>query len=224
MLNKLGKKLGAGRIKTRIDALIFAKQLRLLDLAPQVVVDVGVRRGTPWLYNSFPDADFILVDPQRAGLSAVTFRPKRFSFLNKALGAREGQLEFKEQGDLSTFLERTELTATAETTETYAVEVTTLDKIIDGVPPDSRCGLKLDVEGFELEVLRGLDKHAGRIDFIIAELSIRNRFENSYTASDFIIAAREKGFRFANIMGRVPLRIPRFLDCLFLPDSSLRFD
>jgi len=29
--------------------------------APQTIFDVGVAKGTPWLYDAFPDAYFVLV-------------------------------------------------------------------------------------------------------------------------------------------------------------------
>ena len=31
---------------------------------PQTVFDVGVGNGTPWLYGAFPDAHFVLIEPQ----------------------------------------------------------------------------------------------------------------------------------------------------------------
>ena len=43
----------------------FVDQYKLLDnfkklgFYPKVVFDVGVARGTPWLYESFPDAYFL---------------------------------------------------------------------------------------------------------------------------------------------------------------------
>jgi hypothetical protein len=39
-----------------------------IDYQPEIVIDVGVRKGTPWLYESFPDAFYILVDPQSTGI------------------------------------------------------------------------------------------------------------------------------------------------------------
>jgi 16S rRNA G527 N7-methylase RsmG len=32
---------------------------------PKTVIDVGVGRGTPWLYQAYPTAKFILVEPLR---------------------------------------------------------------------------------------------------------------------------------------------------------------
>lgn len=49
----------------------FDRLVRLLDrygLRPRTVIDVGVAEGTPWLYEAWPDAALVLIDPSRESL------------------------------------------------------------------------------------------------------------------------------------------------------------
>ena len=97
-----------------------------------------------------------------------------------------------------------------------------LDLIIDEHAPTGRLGLKIDVEGFELEVFRGLTRHLDRIDFIMSEVSVRDRFVDGYNLSDLVAELREKGFRFFNILN--PSKpIANFYDCLFLAKDDPLF-
>jgi hypothetical protein len=124
-----------------------AEVLRGLERKPDAIIDVGVRGGTPWLYEVFADTPFVLVDPQEGGAALLTSKPKDFVFLNMAAGRAPGRLTLNEQGAMSTFLTRTKLTE-VRTRKTYEVEVTTLDAIIDAHLPDAnRIGLKIDTEG-----------------------------------------------------------------------------
>jgi FkbM family methyltransferase len=202
----------------------FAEALRALGREPDAVIDIGVRQGTPWLYEVFADAPFLLVDPQEGGESLLTARPSSFVFVNKAAGRAPGRLTLNEQGAMSTFLARTELTH-VPTRRTYEVEVVTLDDLIDLHLPDARrIGLKIDTEGFEIEVLAGLVRRLDRIDFIVSEASVLNRFEGSYNFSELVAALWDKGLRFYNFLGEPGLRAPRVHDCIFLPARDPAFD
>ena len=63
--------------------------LRTYGFAPATVFDVGVYTGTPWLYESFPDAHFVLIDPQ-GDLQGP--RPAKGDFHAVAVGAEPGQM------------------------------------------------------------------------------------------------------------------------------------
>ena len=70
----------------------FLKRLvRRNKIIADEVVDVGVRAGTPSLYQSFPAAKFFLVDPQKGGESLLEERPQNFEFLNIGLGSVPGK-------------------------------------------------------------------------------------------------------------------------------------
>jgi FkbM family methyltransferase len=201
-------------------ARLFGSLARKVD----AVVDVGVRRGTPWLYEVFPDARFVLVDPQEGGEALLTAAPADFVFVNKALGRAPGRMTINEQGAMSTFLERTSLTQ-VPIRKRREVEIVTLEATIAEHLADARrIGLKIDTEGFELEVLGGLGKAAGRIDFIVSEASVLNRFENSYNFSELVAQLWKMDFRFYNFLNPAHLKAPRFYDCLFFRKDDMVFE
>jgi len=106
-----------------------------------------------------------------------------------------------------------------------AVRDRTLDAIIDAHLPDAkRIGIKIDTEGFEMEVIAGLDRHLSRIDFLVSEASVLNRFEGSYNFSELVAALWDKGLRFYNLLGQTGLRAPRVYDCIFLQANDPAFD
>lgn len=201
-----------------------ARLFRGLGRKVDGVVDVGVRRGTPWLYEVFPEARFVLVDPQEGGETLLTVRPADFVFVNKALGRAPGRLTLNEQGAMSTFLERTSLTNVA-TRKRYEAEIVTLDAVIaEHLPAQHSIGIKIDTEGFELEVLGGLSAAAARVDFIVAEASVLNRFQNSYNFSELVAQLWKMDFRFYNVLNPSHPKAPRFYDCLFFRKDDAVFD
>lgn len=203
----------AGAAKPDV-GLFTPRYLRKIDPGVASIIDVGVNHGTPALYRAFGRLPFLLVDPQRDADARLTVRPRDYRFANLALGAAPGTLTIHEEGGRSTALERTALTK-ARDTETYQAEVTTLDRLIDLYAPAGPIGLKIDTEGYELEVLKGLDRHAASIGFVICECSVRRRFVGGYAMADLVGALKAKGFDIFNFLNP-PKEKPNFYDLLFL--------
>jgi FkbM family methyltransferase len=195
-------------------------------LRPQVdeVLDIGVRKGTPFLYNSFPDATFFLIDPQEGGEADLRIRPKTFRFLNVAVGREAGKLTIHEheEGAKSSLLERTSLTQ-GQIRKSYTVPVQTIDEIIRNNCKSDRIGIKLDTEGYELEAILGFNATCERVRFLIAEVSVKDRFVNGYTFGELIAALMQRGFRFYNILNPARRKAPLFYDCIFFRHDDLLF-
>lgn len=198
----------------RPTSLLNAHYLASLNLAAGVIIDVGVWAGTSQLYEAFPDRPFVLVDPQRGAEDLLKSRPNHYRFVNKALGRHTGHALLTDSGAKSSLLERTALTSEGHTVA-YEVEVTTLDELIDDLCLTGPIGLKLDTEGYEIEIMSGLDRHAGKVEFAICEASVRKRFVDSYQFSDLVAFMRDKGLLFYNVLNGQQ-RHPLFYDVLFL--------
>ena len=197
----------------------FLKRLvRRNKIIADEVVDVGVRAGTPSLYQSFPAAKFFLVDPQKGGESLLEERPQNFEFLNIGLGSVPGKCILNEQGGKSSVLERTPITA-GKIIEKYEFEVSTLDNLIGERLHSHNIGLKIDTEGYELEIVKGLNDHCERVSFIIAEVSVRKRFVDSYGFHELVNALWDRGFSFYTVVSP-PSSKPFHHDMLFLPISN----
>lgn len=204
-----------------------AEHLQSFCLAPDVVFDVGVDTGTPFLYHAFPDAQFILIDPRRESRAALTGpdAPKKAKFLETALGANPGTLTLNiplsdkgEQGAMASLRQRTDtLAAKFSRIETRAVNVTTLD--ILAADFKGRFGLKIDTEGFEDEVLSGAVETLLRTDFVILELSLVQRFAGIVAPSHLFTRLAAAGLEFRDVLrmtgdGRGG-GAPRLMDILF---------
>lgn len=194
---------------------------RSLRTEPETVIDVGVSRGTRWLYRSFPDARFILVDPLPDFEQTLIDPPKHFQCVNLGLGSTKGRMELDLRGPRSSVHIWSEK-SNSSSEGRVEVQIETLDALIDDHAPSGGIGLKIDTEGHEVEVLKGLDRHRDRVEFIVCECSIRRRFADDYRFSELIAELAAKGFELYNFLSLQKPR-PVHYDCLFLRSDDRRF-
>jgi FkbM family methyltransferase len=166
--------------------LFKADYLRSLRFGVRTVLDVGVYTGTPHLYRAFDDCLFVLIDPLKNCKNLLECQPRRYHFISKELASVPGTLTLTEQAAGKTsFLERTALTV-EPIADRYDVPVTTLDLLLDTLDIESPIGVKIDAEGGELDMLRGLTRHWEKVQFVICEASVRRRFIASYQLSELV--------------------------------------
>lgn len=200
-----------------------ARYFRGYGFEAPTIIDVGVLNGTPFLYDAFPERRFVLVDPLEESRDAVAdlWGGLDYEFHVTALGARKGKLRLEidprrlARSSGSRRLENGAVLAQRE------VDVVRLDSITDGMA--GPFGLKIDTEGQELEVLRGAMRTLKRCEFVVAETSIKKRFEGGYRFSDMIAFMAAQGFEVHSFLSGLT-RAPRMSDVLFLPADSPRFD
>ena len=211
-----------------------AAHLAAFGLAPDVVFDVGVDRGTPALYRAFPQALFVLIDPRPEARAATEGpgAPARALFHEVALGAAPGEAELAipvtprgAEGARASLRRPVGPMARAVTGyETRRVPVTTLDALAADHP--GRVGLKIDVEGQEAAVLEGARATLPRCDFVILELSLTERFDATPRPSRLIGLLAAAGLEFRDVLRTTgdgaggPA--PRLIDALFTrwPDPA----
>ena len=83
-------------------------------------------------------------------------------------------------------MKRTSLTETKGKTILKEIEIQTLDEIVEKNGLQGPFGIKIDTEGFELNVIKVCEKILPLIEFFIVEASIAKRFEDSYTFEELI--------------------------------------
>lgn len=188
--------------------------------APKTVFDIGVGPGTPELYGAYPGAKFFLVEPLEEFNGAL----KRISgsldceIINKALGDAKGSAEINLERDpqTSSFCERPRTDAPSEKRR---VEITTLDAILEENPGLAGPVLiKIDVEGFELKVLKGAGRLLKLTEMVIVETSIARRFENGAALEEVIAFMSENGFAvfdFLTVLRREEVPGAHFVDVVF---------
>ncbi len=167
---------------------------------PDLIVDVGVAYGTPILYNRFPGAELLLIEPvpmfhDHIEKNILTRRDGEL--IRSAAGAAPGAAEITlEKGDplRSSLLQRSALTKMSQDKEYVEINVDTLDNMLSGrtIPPNAL--LKIDTEGYELEVLKGAQTRLGEFAYVITEASVLERFEESYRMPDLINHMIAQGF------------------------------
>ena len=194
-------------------------------LTANLVIDVGVSGGTPYLYSRFPNADLILIDPLDEVASLYNLiNDRKYEQYILAAGSSNGTISInfdKTRPARSSIMQRTALTKNpTHFIEEKLVEVKTLDNIVkssDFAIKD--VGLKIDTEGFEMEVLKGAGELLKKCNFVICEASIEKRFEDGYSFSDLVVFMSSKNFKLTKLLSCCEDRngLIRFVDVLFEP-------
>ncbi|MBC2902395.1 FkbM family methyltransferase [Streptomyces cupreus] len=174
------------------------------------VVDVGANVGqyAIGLRQAGFQGDIISFEPVLASfqeLARNAARDPRWHCRNIALGSRRHIAEIHVLGDsrASSLLQPSSRPITTPTVleqvGTQEVTVETLDQEIAGLAPDTRLYLKLDVEGYEREVLEGAPRALSRALAIELELSLVPLWEGSPVFFDMIKYVTHLGFRVASV-------------------------
>lgn len=191
---------------------------------PKTVIDVGVGYGTHPLYEAFPEAKIILVEPLRDYARAIEKISRKYDcdIFYVAAGDEPGVQEMNiDVDDLqkSSLTDRTALTHSGDQMEVRTIEVATLDSIFEQSPGwEQPILLKVDTEGYELKALQGADALLEVTEVVIAEVSIAKRFEGSYKFEDFIAFMQGRGFEVYAILKVIHAKgeiRPRFADVVF---------
>ncbi len=225
-LNKLGYDLRkVGKYPLVFDRGLFDTDYLSRLIQPRTLIDVGVGYGTRPLYEAFPNAELVLIEPLIEYKDAVAeiLNNRNGRVFYKAVGNTKGILKINvdtENLELSSFADRTQMTKSGNSLERRDVEVTTLDAIFEECPPLRRpIVLKIDTEGNELSVLEGAKSAIQSVDCVIAEVSIAERFENGYESEALIEFMSENGFylySFLFIAHVIGEGRPRFADVVFM--------
>lgn len=202
--------------------------LEKAGLRPRTVFDIGVARGTPWLYTAFPDATFHLIDPTRESLKFMERIAKQYTahVHNVALGDQETTLEITVRADDiagSTFFEEV---GEAKVAAKYSVPVRPFGQTVGKFERPSLA--KIDVQGAEMLVLRGMTEQLSDIDAIIIEVSTISTVHGGPEMEEIVAFFAKYDWCVADIvsLSRRPLDgALAQVDILFVPKNSpLRAD
>ncbi len=145
---------------------------------PDIVIDVGVATGTPWLYRAFPNAIYHLVEPNKSfapyierHLEAMD-RESRWHTCAAGIKEEISFLAFPEHGQPGG-AQIVNRGSAADMSTIIETEVKRIDSIVNSnLLNDKRVLLKTDCQGFDCNVIYGASGIIGNIDCIIAEISL----------------------------------------------------
>lgn len=163
-----------------------------------VIIDVGANDG--WfakiIYHFLPDAKVVSFEPlhfAQRKLQKIKSKYKNFEYHNIALGDEITEKEIIEYGTtgLSSFceLKANEYNIpnfSTDIRDKYKVKVSTLDEQFKH--EKSRMIVKIDVQGYEMEVLKGAKELFARnqIDYVIIELMNKQKYKGQALANNII--------------------------------------
>jgi len=171
--------------------------IRDLGFKPETVIDVGVASGTEELYENFPEAVFLLVEPVKAFEPFMKSVLKKYKgeYLLAAAGPRAGEVTFhvrENHPDSSSLYKERESVQAKESAVT--VPMIRLD---DAVQEKSLKGpflIKVDVQGAEIDVLEGGAGVVQKAEVVVLEISLFEFMEGQPQFYDVVHYMKERGF------------------------------
>lgn len=174
------------------------------------IVDIGANRGqfTLLMTGLCPDANILAFEPLAAPfrkLAEVTSGLSKVQAVNSAIGMMRGNLSMNVamRDDSSSLLPITALqTSIFPHTDQVGIEevrIAPLSDFLADVAIERPSLLKIDVQGYECEVLKGAADCLDCFDVVYVEASFLQLYEGQPLASDVIDALCGKGFRLSAI-------------------------
>lgn len=208
----LKKALDALGLELRIRRHAYSSLARSLrERGLDVVLDVGANEGqfASSLRRSGYAGRIVSFEPNSACVRVLKERAKAdglWDIVHVALGQDAGRLELNvtENSVFSSLLAPTSdvqsIDSGSRVRSRETVEVQRLDSIWTSVAaPAQRAFLKIDVQGFELDVLRGAQGVLPHMDGIQLEVAFRGSYEGQGTFADLHALIDAAGFELARI-------------------------
>ena len=171
------------------------------------VLDVGAFHGTfgRMLRDLGYDKRIVSFEPAAANFEILAREADSdglWDVFALAVGSRTGTLDLLLTGSpgCNSFLEpnsfaRTELPRMFNRRGVESVQVTTIDAVFELVAAEARSVfLKVDAQGFDLEVIRGATTSLSRVAMLQVELALEATYEGQPTYLDVLADLAERGF------------------------------
>ncbi len=194
------------------------RYLTTLGFEPKGVVDAGAFCGdwTKSALKIFPKSKFMMIEaqakmePRLRELSEI--RQGQVVYKAALLGSTQGQeIKFFDTGGTgSSIFEEASLVKKSET----VFRTQTLDALLEGFPDPEF--IKLDIQGAELEALKGAPQALKKAQFILMETSVMKYNQGAPSFKDVIVFMDDAGFEVFDFCD--PNRMPRSFGSLFQMD------
>lgn len=173
------------------------RQLRTLGFNPQTVIDVGVANQTPELYDAFPGAGLLLIEP------VAEFEP----YLKNICQRYKAQYVLSAAGEapgVATLNVHTnQLDCSSLLNEVEGAPVDGIPREVPVVTIDGQCSqrelkgpylIKIDAQGAELRVLEGAARVLHETEVVILEATLFGTMINGPQLADVVSYMKDRGF------------------------------
>ena len=184
-----------------------------LESLPEIdtLIDIGVGpQGTEDLYRVFKNANLILIDPidEAKEYAYKLSKDRKVVFIQSALGKDdniEKNMKLQKIRGFSSFLEISPINMEDDYTEIKQLKISKLDTLLKDKNKLGRIGIKIDVEGYELDVVLGAIETLKLTKFVIAE--VRHNHESLkgvYKLHEFMSVMNKNNFTLSKILTAKP--------------------
>ncbi len=157
---------------------VLLKALKARGLSCTSIFDVGANKGnwSKMAKHHFPNADYLLIEPlaEMAGvLKELCAANETFTFIEVAVGSQDGESVITIWDDMvgSSLLPKQEAEL-IETGKQRIIPIRSIDSLIDEYQLKIPELVKLDIQGYELEALKGATSLFGKTEVFILEVSM----------------------------------------------------
>jgi FkbM family methyltransferase len=168
------------------------------------IIDVGSNTGQFFLRYKRKYSQYFFFEPQK---KEFNFIKKSFEKLDNVYFYNIGVGEIKEEKSFykntfspsSSFMKLDDQNSFKHLKEelTEAIKIDTLDNVFSSISLKGKVLLKIDVQGFELNVLKGAVNTFSKIDFIYLEFSNNKQYQGQPSFHDLYTFLYENGYRFS---------------------------
>jgi len=211
----------------------FLAQCKRRGLSVNTVIDGGVGRGTPWLYEAFPDAKIILFEPLEEFQPNLEKVKKQYNceYHIAALGNRNhrSSINISQHFLTSSSLLNTNKSLNDKMrddglTVKYTKREIDVLKLDNFFQTDSRYFLKFDVEGYEIQALEGAKNCLTNTEMIILEISVLDRYHGEPRLNHILNFLESNNFCLYEIVSESTRYLDgpiSYIDVAFVPTDSI---
>ena len=196
-----------------------------LNKLPEIdaFIDIGVgRNGTPNFYERFPKSKLILIDPliEAKNYAKKTLFEREYEFFQYGVGDKESEkfINVEENLGRSSLLDVTEINYEGDPISSRKIKIKTVDQITKSIKDLGKVGIKIDTEGYELNVIKGSRETLKIAKFVVAEVRHNHQsFAGQYKLHEFIELMNKNNF----ILTRIITAKPLIADLCFQPKNDI---
>ncbi|MDQ7028245.1 MAG: FkbM family methyltransferase [Anaerolineae bacterium] len=185
------------REKDRLDLRGIVRQAAKVGFQPATVIDVGAAYGTPQLYETFPQAHHLLIEPLVEYQSALEKTKQDYAKMDIIFAAAS------DHTNGITIHVHPDLVGSSTYQEDESSNVNGMPRDVATVRLDRLCKernlrapylIKVDVQGAELDVINGAEGILADTEFIVLEIALFEFYKGAPQFYDVIHAMKERGY------------------------------